>query len=308
MSTPAPLDRAEVAWLLARARVAYVAVETSSGPHVTPAAFAVSAGRLWLASSRGTVKVRAIRRRPVVSLLLREGDRTLVIAGAARVISPWGRDDIAALAGNVVGSARAAAAYALRNRGLLGGYLRDLVGLTPGAFPHDRVAVTVAPQRGLVLHGTTVIDRWGRWAGNSPLHLRAGTAGLDRSVRLDDLPAPALAALRDDAEPALGWLCPSGPVALPGQSLIGTTSLEVSAQALRIVHAPARSRACVTVDRADGSRPSRFAGVILRGDGRVAQRRSASARVALSADRVTWWAGFHSGTISAGRATGQRAA
>src|SRR5919109_752267 len=87
---PSPLCRPAIAELVRQAPLAQVAVETSSGPHVTPAAFTAAAGRLWFVSSRRTVKVRSLLHRPVAGMLLRDGDRAAVVGGAVEILSPWG--------------------------------------------------------------------------------------------------------------------------------------------------------------------------------------------------------------------------
>ena len=52
------LWRPKVASVLGRASIAYLAVETSSGPHVTPLLFAATPDRLWFGIGRGTLKAR----------------------------------------------------------------------------------------------------------------------------------------------------------------------------------------------------------------------------------------------------------
>ena len=48
----------KVASVLDGASIAYLAVETSSGPHVTPLLFAATPDRLWFGIGRGTLKAR----------------------------------------------------------------------------------------------------------------------------------------------------------------------------------------------------------------------------------------------------------
>jgi len=296
-----PLQRAHVVSVLEKSRYAQAAVATGSGPHATPAAFTLASGRLWLISSRATLKVRAIRRRPTVSLLLRAGERSLVVAGDAEVISAWGRDDVAALARNALPTLHAAISYGARNPGLMGGYLLDLMSCPAAAVPHDRVLVAVHPRRGLVIDGDAVVDTWGRWSrGQASLSAVPATApGL--CVPFEDIPAAAAATLTPGGEAALGWMTSSGPLVLPATLIDLDGRVRVPAAALQASGADASSAASITVDR-DGLRPSRFAGVILRGRGTVVARRSGWATVAVCADRANWWTGFRTGTVRAGSA------
>src|SRR5437764_14581490 len=73
----------EVAPVLQDASFAYLAVETSSGPHVTPVLFAATPDRLWFGIGRGTLKARAIARRPAVGVVVADGDVAVAIRGRA---------------------------------------------------------------------------------------------------------------------------------------------------------------------------------------------------------------------------------
>jgi hypothetical protein len=58
------LWRPKVASVLGGAAIAYLAVETSSGPHVTPLLFAATPDRLWFGIGRGYGRVRSPLRLP----------------------------------------------------------------------------------------------------------------------------------------------------------------------------------------------------------------------------------------------------
>ena len=53
---PMPVRR-----LLERGAFCHVAATTPAGPHVTPMVFAEAGGRVWVTTSRGSVKARAWR-------------------------------------------------------------------------------------------------------------------------------------------------------------------------------------------------------------------------------------------------------
>jgi hypothetical protein len=75
-----------IADVLAQAPFAYLAVETSSGPHVTPLLFAFTPDRVWFGIGRGTLKVRAIRKRPAVGIVVPGEHRSVAIRGQASLL------------------------------------------------------------------------------------------------------------------------------------------------------------------------------------------------------------------------------
>jgi len=295
-----PLHRADVARVLCDARIAQVAVETSNGPHVTPTAYGVADGRVWIVMARGTLKVRAIRRRPGVSLLMRAGRKSVVMTGEAEVISTWGRGDVARLLTNYLPSLFAVAAYTLRNSELLTGYLLDIPGAPGQTMPYDRVLVTVRAKRGMLIEGQRVVRSWGRWRGRAWAARASrprGQGGLD--FLLGRVPRVAATAFKNRGETALGSLSPNGPVVLPASALDGNSRVRVPLQALKLAGVPQTGKAALTADRSNSIRPSQFAGVVLRGEGTVVGHHNGWATVQLRADRASWWSGFKSGTVQA---------
>lgn len=293
-----PLDRPDVASLLNTTPYADVAVATRRGPHATPAAFAAAGGRLWVVSSRRTVRVRAIRRTGLAAALVRSGDRSVVVSGRAAVLSPWPPSEAIALAAGALPAAQAATLYTLRNlRIVLAGFAADLVTGAGDPTVYDRVLLAIDADRGLLVEGTEVLDTWGRWRRTArPAPARPA----DAVPPLDDLlagvpPVPAAALERRDTA-ALGWLGPTGPVILPALGGVEDGRVQVAAGALDVVSADNRSEACITVHDSDTTRPSGYRGVVLRGEGRVTRRGGSRATVSVRADRVSWWSGFRAGT------------
>src|SRR5439155_796813 len=64
------LFKPDVVSVLAQASVAYLAVETSAGPHVTPLLFAATPDRLWFGIGRGTLKARVLAKSPAVGVVV----------------------------------------------------------------------------------------------------------------------------------------------------------------------------------------------------------------------------------------------
>jgi nitroimidazol reductase NimA-like FMN-containing flavoprotein (pyridoxamine 5'-phosphate oxidase superfamily) len=296
-----PLERDDVAALLAATPFADVAVSTRLGPHVTPAAFAAADGRLWVVSSRRTVRVGAVRRTRVASALVRSGERSLVVSGRASVLSMWRRDEATALLAGALPASRAAALYAARNLRTVAGFAVDTVLGSGDLSVYDRVLLAVDADRGMLLDGTELVERWGRWSA------AAGRGEATRARRtaaslpaLDDLlagvPADAATALDRDDTASLAVLDAAGPVVLPALGGIDGGRLAVATAALDLAGAPARGPACATAHDSHGIRPSSFRGVVLRGEGRLLRRSALVCRVTVTADRVSWWSGFDAGT------------
>src|SRR5262245_58608490 len=75
-----------VARVLDDASFAYLAVETSSGPHVTPLLFAATPDRLWFGIARGTRKARVIAKRPAVGVVVPGERASVAIRGEATLL------------------------------------------------------------------------------------------------------------------------------------------------------------------------------------------------------------------------------
>src|SRR5438270_1384929 len=121
-----PLPR--LARLVGRASIAYLAVETSSGPHVTPVLFAATPDRLWFGIGRGTLKARAMAKQPAVGVVVADGDVSVAIRGRAVLLDR--------LPPSVTELARAPFAlpvFATRNALEMAAFARDVVG--QGAQP-----------------------------------------------------------------------------------------------------------------------------------------------------------------------------
>src|SRR5512133_1185987 len=86
-----------VARVLGTASFAYLAVETSSGPHVTPLLFGVTPDRLWFGIGRGTLKARAVAKRPAVGVVVAGEDASVAIRGEATLLDrlPASPDELA---------------------------------------------------------------------------------------------------------------------------------------------------------------------------------------------------------------------
>src|SRR3954464_9302149 len=80
------LLKPRVARVLEGASFAYLAVETASGPHVTPLLFAATPDRLWFGIGRGTLKARVIAKRPAVGVVVPGTRASVAIRGEAALL------------------------------------------------------------------------------------------------------------------------------------------------------------------------------------------------------------------------------
>jgi hypothetical protein len=80
------LWRPKVASILGGASFAYLAVETSSGPHVTPVLFGATPDRLWFGIGRGTLKARVLAKRPAVGVVVPGEQASLALRGEATLL------------------------------------------------------------------------------------------------------------------------------------------------------------------------------------------------------------------------------
>lgn len=120
--------------------LAYIAIETSGGPHVTPVLHGRSGDRLWFMLARGTLKARVLARRPSVGVLVGH----TAMAGRAELLDP--------LSPLEMGSRLPELACALPSLGRgneleLLGFARDALRAPGRLMPSNMLLVSVAIER-----------------------------------------------------------------------------------------------------------------------------------------------------------------
>jgi Pyridoxamine 5'-phosphate oxidase len=282
------------------ARLAHVAVETAGGPHVTPQGFAWVGDDVWLVAARGSLKVRAIRRRPRVGVLLRAGDEAVVLSGVAEI--PWpGEPGFARAAASMIAALPCAGLlYGAHNAALLAGYTVDLAGLS-APLPIDRVPIRVRVLRGALLDGEDVLATWGRWTGKPEADTAATVRHRGDGRLLDEVPEAAAVLARARRDGVLALQSAVGPLPLPARWDARTRRATVAADAVAALKVPARAAAALEFDE-PSARPSRVAGIMLRGSATLGRARARRVAATVDADRATWWLGFDAGTTRAGEA------
>jgi len=242
------LWKPQVASVLRGASVAYLAVETSSGPHVTPLLFVATPDRLWFGIGRGTLKARVLGKRPAVGVVVPGAGASVAIRGEASLL-----DRLPASLDELARAPLGLAAFASRNALEVAAFARDVA--RRGARPHPLAPVSIRIE---------TLDLLAGWSAQS----------------------------------VLGWMAPSGPIALPARWDPRTERARAPAAPLRDAGGPRTAAACVCVDESEGPGPLAKRGRLLRGQGRATLRGDV-ASVALELKRVTRWKGFQTQTAAA---------
>ena len=316
MTEPVP---APVRELLAQGSFCHVASSTRHGPHVTPMVFAEAGDRVWVTTSRGSVKARAWARDPRVGGLVRLGERAAIFTGTAAtydLLDPesWGRSfresPVIALA---------AARYTRKNARFFAGYAVDANHVPLAWTPPGRVFAELRIERSAMIEDGRIASAWGEWgdAVNGVERFRVPRAGTGPFGALD-------ARVGDDlgtsGEGALAVATDVGPVVLPatwlleGPGIYATLPLEVLEAAGPGPVVPA----ALCVDRPSSWRAREMVGAMIRGSARIAlpdtlasgvrsvQRLAraagadpaSAAVVGIDAERIVWWRGWDSGTVT----------
>jgi hypothetical protein len=311
--------------VLAEATLCYLAARTPTlpGPHLTPVVFAVDGGRLWLTTSRSSVKARAWRQDPTVAGLVGSADRFVVLRGRARIFDAldpftW---PAATLAGPRL--VRAAARFAAKNARFFAGYAVDARRVPLEWTPPGRVFVEIRMTAGRVIVGDEIAEGWGRWEAGASFRSRFDPPQRGRGVDLR-VPKAVRRAVGDGGagvvalEPSTGALAVL-PVCwrrVGGEGMYEATlprsvlELAGASDAGRIV------RASLTVDDVPGWRASEMTGMLLQGPAeafaipetlrgrREIERRlelgagTRAALVRLRPVQAVWWQGWSSATVS----------
>jgi hypothetical protein len=278
----------------------HVAARTRSGPHVTPMVYAVAGDRLWVTTSRGSTKARAWRTDDRVAGLVRGRDDAFAFAGRVAthdVLDPatWFRSAVEAPLVTL-----ASARFATRNARFFAGYAVDANHVPLAWTPPGRVFAELRFERWALLRAGLVEDTMGEWPFGevATTSRRRGASG---SHPFADAPGDVAAAIGRAGDGALALDGSAGPVVLPARWALDGRGVTASLGAAVLALAGSRSGApaALEIDRASTWRARDMIGAMIRGRAEV---RSATARagveVAVVPERVVWWRGWESGTVS----------
>lgn len=310
---PVPVRR-----ILDEGTFCHVATSTPNGPHVTPMVFAAAGGRVWVTTSRGSVKARAWRREPQVAGLVRVEDRAVVFTGTVTTydlldVDSWGRS-IAQSPSLAIAAAR----FTRKNARFFAGYAVDAHQVPLAWTPPGRVFAEIRLERTAILGSGVVSSAWGEW-GDAVVgteRFRASRAG---EPPLSRVPDPLRDRLGSSGEGALALQTREGPVVLPVRWAVDGAGLYAVApsRTLGLAGADPGAPVALQVDLTSWWRASAMMGAMVRGTAEVAvvatltSGGASAARIAalagadpadaavvrIRARSVVWWRGWSSGTV-----------
>jgi hypothetical protein len=296
-----------------------VTTPTPRGPHCTPLVFAFSGGRVWLTTSRGSVKTRSWRGDPTMAGLVRSGDLAVSFTGRVHMYdlldrSTWG--DAVAVAPAI---ARASVGFSRKNARFFAGYAVDARQVPFAWTPPGRVFVGIDIERTALLDARGVDEGKGRWGGDVESHatFRAAKLGSDP---LAPLPEDVADPLGREGSGSLAVLGAYGPVNLPVRWRADAAALYAALpeESLSLVDAGPDAPVALTVDLPSAWRARDMVGAMVQGTGSFhvldrlgsgaksarALARSidpeAGALVRVVPERLVWWRGWSSGSAEVG--------
>jgi hypothetical protein len=209
------LWKPKVARVLGDASFAYLAVETSSGPHVTPLLFAATPDRLWFGIGRRTLKARVLAKRPAVGVVVPGAGGSVAIRGEATLL-----DRLPPSPAELARAPFALPTFAARNALEMAAFARDVA--RRGAPPQQLAPLSVR------VDSLDLLDDWpaqavlGWMAPGGPIALPASWDGGTGRARVPAAPLKAAGGPRS----TLACVCIDeseglGPLAKRGRLLRG---------------------------------------------------------------------------------------
>jgi len=300
---------------LERGTLCYLAVRTTWGPHLTPVVYALDGGRLWLTTSRTSVKARALRRGRDVAGMIRAGGQAVTFRGRARTydaLDPLSWPSAAVAGPRLV---RAATRFSLKNARFFAGYAVNARRVPLAWTPPGRVFVGVEVKAGALLDLAegTVAAVWGEWDTEAEVTETRRSSGRVKGRRALDLRVPrsvrSVVGSKGDGALALAhgastvvpvrWRRVHGEGTY--QASLPWAFLNLAAGGTSGTSGPTRidGPASLTVDRLASWRAAEMAGMLLQGGAQTAPSSEFDqALVRLRPRRVVWWEGWSSASVS----------
>jgi Pyridoxamine 5'-phosphate oxidase len=300
--------------VLDHGRFCAVATMTPRGPHCTPLVYASSGARVWLTTSRRSVKARAWRADPEVAGLVRADELGVTFAGAVRTYDALDRRTWAAAVAGATSIARATATFSAKNARFFAGYAIDAKQVPLAWTPPGRVFVGVDLERTALLDERGVQEGRGRWGGHAGSHPTfRNTKGPDPFAALPEAVAEGIG---HEGEGALAVAGERGLVVLPVRWRADDGSLiaALPAETLALAGAGPDVAVALMVDRPSVWRARDMVGAMFQGAAscyvvdEVGQGgkslRSLAGSIDATADalvrvhprRLVWWRGWSSGS------------
>jgi pyridoxamine 5'-phosphate oxidase-like protein len=333
MTSRLPADARRV---LEEGEFCHLAARTQAGPHLTPLVYVLERGRIWVTTSRRSVKARVWRRDPTVAGLVRSGDMAVAFRGRVRTYDALDPLSWPAAAARGPTIATAAVRFSVRNARFFAGYAVDARRVPLAWTPPGRVFAAVEIAAGVVLDLRTgqPVNAWGEWPPSEGGACRASFRPADDDVVsaiTRGVPSPVLRELRSLREATVAIQGTGGLTVVPavrkpgpregfGEYAIGRGSWDRAAAGLG-------SPAAVTLHRASTWRASEMLGIMVQGsvepfarpetargvralEDRLLELGARSGRdavlVRVRPRRTVWWHGWTSGTVTPRMIAGSR--
>ncbi len=316
MTAPLPAD---VAAILERGELCYVAARARRGPHVTPTVFALAADRVWVTTSRTSVKARTWRTDPRAAGLVRVGEVALSFAGSVRTYDAL---EVGALVPNLLDAPVLALAwvrFTRKNARFFAGYALDAHHVPLAWTPPARVFTAIEIERAAIVGPEGVAETFGAWPRRQASARRFRAVGA-RVPILEALPEDVSGPLGLVGHGALALEGPDGLSVLPVGWVVERGALYAAAARETFALAGAerpRLPAALAMDRASWWRARHMVGAMVRGEAELAvvaelasgARSAAAIARAVGAaedavvarmrpERLVWWRGWTSGTVA----------
>jgi hypothetical protein len=301
--------------VLERGAFCSVAAVTPDGPHCTPLVFDQSGGRLWLTTSRRSVKARSWRADPSIAGLVRHGDLAVTFTGSVKTYDALDKRTWGAAVAGATSIARATGTFSRKNARFFAGYAFDARQVPFAWTPPGRVFVGVDLERTALLDDRAVQEGRGRWGGEVASHptFRRTNTGADPFV---GLPHDVASAVGREGDGALAVAAERGPVVLPVRWRADEHALYAAlpAETLALAGAGPDATVALAIDSPSVWRARDMVGAMLQGegtsyvDGEVGSGArsvrqlidslapSAGALVRIAPRRVVWWEGWSGGS------------
>jgi hypothetical protein len=286
-----------------------------------------SGSRIWVTTSRTSVKARAWRLDPCVAGLIRAGTSCVAFRGTVRAYDLLDTSSWIPAAASGLRLSRAAAAFSLKNARFFGGYAVDAHRVPLAWTPPARVFAEIALERTALIerssdgHEVVTFEDFGSEGDRTSLPSRRSfRAPREVADPLDGVPAAVRDRIGRSGEAVLAVAGDAGEQmsVLPVRWVLdaGGMHAALSEDALRLSPAGPAPTMALAVDRASRWRASAMVGVMVRGPGSVfwpplltsgrravadlverAGGAAGSALVRVTARRVVWWRGWSGGTV-----------
>lgn len=303
--------------VLEHGQFCHVATSSPNGPHCTPLVFAYSGGRLWLTTSRRSVKTRQWKTDPSVAGLVRHGELAVTFTGTTKLYDALDRSTWGGAVAGATSIARATAGFSKKNARFFAGYAMDAKQVPFAWTPPGRVFVGIDLERTALVDEDGVQEGRGRWGGVTASHTT-----FRRSSKDDDplaaLPGEVRGPLGDEGPGALTLTGDRGPVVVPARWRLDGSALYAAlpAETLALAASGPDVPAALTVDQASEWRARDMVGTMVQGtaslfalDGLGSGAKTArtlatgidpdaGALVRLAPARLVWWHGWSSGSAT----------